>query len=311
MVLLCVGVLLAGLTFHGSADSYVVNAVVPAALPSGPATITAPADQAHFTSKPIAVSGTCPENTYVKLLRNGVLSGIANCAVGQTTFQIDSDLFPGANTLLAQVYNITDQAGPASSPITVFYDVPTPASNTGSSAVSVTTTTPTALATPAQKAQASPLSFFVKYDYQYQPLISGKSFSLDLSLEGGTNPYAVTILWGDSSESTLVRNDRSQFSVGHTYRLSGKSQQTFRIRIQAVDSQGATAFLEIAELVRGGGPSAQIPFIGNINTPSSSQLIRLAWPAYGVTTLMVLSFWLGERQEYGNIFRRKALRRRA
>lgn len=397
MVLLCVGVLLVGLTLRGSADSYQVTAEVLAPLPTMPATITSPADQTHFTSEPISVTGTCPENTYVNLYRNNVFSGTAICGSGQTSFQIDTDLFPGSNVLTAQVFNITDQAGPTSSSVTVWYDNPveppapvpvtqplglqvtaqdnvtfnknamthvspyvtergtappyshivvtfhskpltceTDADSNGNwsctldqplaaglHTVYVVATTPegntltiksfqiyvSAAVAPLQPAESSKPLFFVIYNYQYQPLVSGQSFSLDLGLDGGTSPYAVTVLWGDGGESTVARNNQSKFPVSHTYTLLGRSQQTYRIKVEVADSSGLTAFLEIPELVRGGSSTVS-PVVSGTNGTPNGQWIQFAWPVYGVTMLMVLSFWLGERQEYYNLFSRKSARYR-
>jgi len=391
LLLLCIGVLLVGLTFNAYGDSYDVTATILAPLPGAPATITSPSDQTHFTATPITVTGTCPQNTYVKLNRNNVFSGSAVCGVGQTTYQIQTDLSLGSNVLVPQVYNVTDQAGPASSPITVWYDnppqptAPVPASPpevlqvtsqddvsfqpgvitpvspyvtergvappyshivvtfhsapltcetdadgngnwsctldqalpSGVHTAYVVATTPqgqvlnfpafhiyvSSSVAPLQQINPAATPFLIISDYKYHPRVSGQAFSLDFSLSGGVSPYAVTVLWGDGKESTIVRNDAGKFSAGHTY-LSNKSQQTYRVKIEAVDNKGASAFLEISELVRGSGG---IPIIGDI---SNTGLIWLAWPTYLVVLLMVLCFWLGERQEDYNLFSRKGARRR-
>jgi len=120
MILLCAGVLIIGATIRSFAVSYTVTATVTAQIPSQPAIINEPAPQQHFTNAQAAVSGTCPPHTYVKLFRNTVFSGISQCPSG--SFQIQTSLSPGANQLSVQVYNTTDQAGPASSPMTVHYD---------------------------------------------------------------------------------------------------------------------------------------------------------------------------------------------
>ncbi len=128
MVLLCTGVIIASSTIHGLASSYSVAAHLDAPLPSGPATIAAPSDQIHTTSAEADVSGTCPPASYVVLFRGSQTIGTAPCSTG--AFQIHVSLVYGSNQLQAKVYNVTNQEGPASGPITIYRDpVPeTPAS---------------------------------------------------------------------------------------------------------------------------------------------------------------------------------------
>jgi hypothetical protein len=121
MVLLCAGVLIIGSTFRGYAADMEVTGIVPAPLPTDPAVITDPVDEQHFSAQPIMVSGTCPEDSFVKLYRNGTFSGVAQCTV-DLTFQIETNLSIGANELDPKVFNFTGQEGPAGTPITVYYD---------------------------------------------------------------------------------------------------------------------------------------------------------------------------------------------
>ena len=122
-MLLCVGVFLMGWTYRSFADNITVTASIFAPLPGSPATITYPADQTHFTYTPITITGTCPTNSYVKLYRNGVFSGSANC-ISTTNYQIQTDLNLGSNQFIVHVYNITDNEGPQSTTTTVWYDLP-------------------------------------------------------------------------------------------------------------------------------------------------------------------------------------------
>ncbi len=403
MLLLCAGVLLAGLTYRSAADSYDVNAIVAAALPTSPAVITDPVDQTHFTTTPITVTGSCQQNSYVKLDRNGVFSGSAVCGSGQTSFQITTDLSPGSNTLLPQIYNLTDQAGPPSTPITVWYDQPAqppapvpsapptglqvtfqdnapfhqnvvayvspyvtergtapPYSHIvvtfhsapvtcitdadgngnwsctldqalpeGSHTVNVTATTPqgVVLTLPGFHvyvlAARKPLQvprviapFLIAADFHYHSYVSGKPFTLSLGLAGGKRPYAVTIEWGDGTQSIIARDNSSSFSAKHTYILSGRNQRIYLVKVKVVDGNGATTFLEIAEPVHISGALVNgAPIVSgtgsNGNSPSSwRQWLAFAWPTYGVVLLMVFCFWLGERQEYHTLFTRKPKRRR-
>jgi hypothetical protein len=120
MVLLCAGVLMAGMTFKSTAVSYDVTATVPAPIPNTPAVITAPSNQEHVPNAVIDVSGTCPPQSYVKLYREGNFSGVSTCTA--SAFHIQTSLSPGANQLTARVFSVTDQEGPAATPVNVWYD---------------------------------------------------------------------------------------------------------------------------------------------------------------------------------------------
>ncbi|HSX00456.1 MAG TPA: hypothetical protein VLH38_05460 [Patescibacteria group bacterium] len=120
MVLLCAGVLILGTAIRIFAVSYTVTATVSAQIPTQPAVIGAPITQQHFALAQTVVSGSCPPNSYVKLFRNAAFSGVSQCVA--SAFRIQTSLSDGANQLDAQVYNITDQAGPASAPVTIYYD---------------------------------------------------------------------------------------------------------------------------------------------------------------------------------------------
>lgn len=106
------------------AESYDVTATVPASLPPTAAFITFPSDEQHVSTTIITVSGTCPDTSYVTVSRDGILSGTSPCV--SNTFTMQLSLVPGANLLLAKVYNITNNEGPASPPVTVFYDAVNP-----------------------------------------------------------------------------------------------------------------------------------------------------------------------------------------
>ncbi len=121
LALLCVGVFMVGSTFKAGAEDLTVTAAVHAALPSSAAVITSLSDQQHTTDSEVTVSGTCPtDSSYVKLYRNDEFAGVSQCDAG--TFSIPASLAPGENKLQARVYNVTDDEGPQSPMVTVYYD---------------------------------------------------------------------------------------------------------------------------------------------------------------------------------------------
>lgn len=122
-MLLCVGVFLVGWTLKTFAENLTVTASVLAPLPSQAAIITKPVQQIHYTTSSITVSGTCPVNNYIKLYRNGIFSGTTICS-SLGSFTLLTDLSFGTNLLQAKVFNITNNEGPKSDVITVWYDKP-------------------------------------------------------------------------------------------------------------------------------------------------------------------------------------------
>jgi hypothetical protein len=133
-LLLAAGVFLTAWTFRVSADDILVTARIEGQPITTAAQITSPADGTHFSAVPIVVTGNCPANAaYVEVFRNGFMGGSAICSA-VNTFQLQIDLFAGPNDLTVHSFNVTDDEGPVSAPIKVFYDVPpTPVQTTSGS----------------------------------------------------------------------------------------------------------------------------------------------------------------------------------
>jgi hypothetical protein len=282
-VLLCLGVLLLGWTFKTAAEDINVTAKVSAAALTEPAVITNPVNNQRFSSIPITVSGTCPDGSYVNVYRNNIFSGSVVC--NNKAFELTMDLFPGANELRAQDYNVTDDAGPSSSPITVYYDVP---------------------ARPApKKGQPNPANyppFILQTEFKLTGFEVGQLATWKLQVNGGVAPYEFNVDWGDGTKDKLSQAAAGEFEISHTYEKAGKDGGYYTIKISANDSAGQKAFLQFFLLIKPkqGTPTGTIttkkpnnPFSG-IN---SETLLLLAWPAYGIVVLMSLSYWLGEREE--------------
>lgn len=287
-LLLCVGVLLTGFTWKTSADSYSVKAKVAAPPLTDPAIITSPADGNHFKAKPIEVDGTCPDDSYINLMRNGIFSGTALCDNVTNTFTLQTDLSAGANILQAQDYNITDDAGPQSGQITVYYDPPPPpavATQSSSPNTPSTTSIPSANAAP----------FFITSEYAYRGYLVGETTNWQIKLSGGVKPYALNVKWGDGQENNYA-NNAQEIDISHAYNKAGN----YNIQIYASDANGNTGYLQVVSVVKQSGAlqlngTLQRPLSGI--TSSLRQWIWVVWPAYTVMVLMVISFWLGEREE--------------
>ena len=143
LFLLCAGVLLSASTLSATADSYSVNATVPAAIPTLPAVITSPTNNGQLSPQTQTISGTCPLNTYVEVTDNNILVGIGVCDQAGA-FQVSVLLTSGLNTITAQDYNVTNNSGPSSPSINIYYYSPTSPSNPTSIPTSTSSSTNTA-----------------------------------------------------------------------------------------------------------------------------------------------------------------------
>jgi len=309
-LLLAIGVLLIGWTFQSAADDIHVTAKVSAPLPSGPAIITSPGDGSRFSQVPITVSGTCPTDTYIKIYRNDFFSGTAMCTT-DGNFSLDIDLFPGQNKLDAKVFNITDDEGPAGTPITVFYDVPQQPTggNTTESSNPSQTPTPTGSASTPPNVTVAPLT--LKTDFAYKGYKVGQSIEWSFEINGGIPPYAVNVDWGDGTNSVISQKNAGQVNATHRYKKVGSGTSgSYKVKANVSDSEGRQTFLQLFLIII---PSGVPNFVSN-TLPAGPHIngswLKLIWPAYFVVILMAFSFWLGEREELVELKNRGKWRRR-
>lgn len=295
-VMLCIGVLLAMWTFKTDAVEYTMRAKVPAPPLSEPAVILSPSDGSRFSSAPITVSGYCPSDSYVSLFRNNVYSGSAPCV--DNKFELQTDLFEGGNELLAKVFNLTDDEGPAGSAVTVYYEPPAPPAGPEGGGH-----------TPAENIQ--PL--VIKSDFKLIGYHVGQEVRFRVEVFGGQPPYALSVDWGDGSSSLISHKDEGRLSLSHIYKKPGSPNGNFIIRISAADTQNRKAFLQVFVLVN--AKDVPMPAVTTVSPKPpasylSGSLLKFLWPAYAVVLLMALSFWLGEREELLELRRQAARRRR-
>jgi hypothetical protein len=281
------GVILVALTYNAFAANLTISAVVYAPPITSPATIIKPLNNAHFLSSPIEVLGSCPNNSHVELIRNGLFSGAASCGPSDTTYQIFTDLNTGSNELYVRVFNTTDNEGPQSSRITVFFDKTIINNNTGKSAqtatnLSIITTSPVSLITT-----------------------SGTNITWEIAPQGGMPPYASTINWQDGKQDIYARANNSKFKISHTYQLATSGRKNFNIKIKIVDSLGSVADLQLtATIVKnsdaadGAGSHNMSGYALFTSINGVEHWVWPFWPVYTALVLMTLSFWLGEREEY-------------
>lgn len=279
VVLLVIGVALSIFTVVKADDhpgpqagSVGLTGTMPGKPPTEAAVITNPTNQQHFSSSPITVSGTCPDDTLVELYKSDIFAGSTTCN-SDRTFSIEIDLLFGQNNLVAKVFDSLNQQGPDSNIVTVFYD-----------------------AIPGQSAPLTSMDFsgtqlILITDAVYRGAFPGKEINVPIQIMGGNSPYAVNVQWGDSTNTVFSRSDNLNFSAAHSYSKAG----TYQLRIQATDTNGHAAFITVAVIVNG-QPSIAATETTTANTGIANKILLL-WPLYLGIVAVVISFFLGEKRE--------------
>jgi hypothetical protein len=314
MIVLCVGIFLGTWTSLATADfpgpvtnSYTVSVSVPGPPPSVGATIISPKASQTFTATPISVSGGCPANTYESLYSNGVFSGVIICSQ-DGTFNIQSGLFPGLNQLAVQDYSVTGVPGPLSSLVTVDYQPPAPPVQvTGTGTTTNSSGSSSSLQSSSSSSSAEPLIF--KTNFKYKGYYVGQATNWQIDLEGGEAPYAVSVDWGDGTHGLISRTASGNFDLTHIYKKPGGYKGSYVISLTASDANNQQAYLQLVTIVNnppavfgsttkssGGSVATSV-----INTTSPKTVERYVWSSYGILVLMLISFWLGERQILGRL----------
>jgi hypothetical protein len=297
-LLLCAGVYLVAWTFNAHADDIIVNAVVKDKPITQPPVIDPTIAGKTYNAVPLDVSGTCPTNAaYVEIFRNGLMTGIAICQNG--VFDPAVDLFVGKNILTAEAFNLTDDQGPASSPVIVYYDPPTPQPS-----LQIPGT-----ATPKNNPLLLKTAFVYKGYYTNQEVV------WPLEISGGSSPYALSVDWGDGQTSIISRAQPGQFNITHSYKHSSPtSSHDYTVKVQASDSAGNYTYLQFFLIVNthnlvGVFGTTNIYSKGPPSLGGLHQWVWAVWPLYLALVLMAISYKLGERQEFLVLRKRHQLRR--
>ena len=274
-MIIMTGLLLLSISFTTSAATPAVNpqsgsigltGTVRGPAPSVAATITAPHSGSHTTTVPITVSGSCPTSTFVIITKNNAFAGATDCQ-GDNTYTLQVDLFSGQNVLSAEVSDALGQFGPASNPVTVFYDAPAGGTLSG---------------TVGQQ-------LFLQSNVTVAAVAPQQSLTRTITIVGGVSPYAVSWDWGDGNTSLSTQTSDGTVSGSHTYDRAGN----YRVIVKVSDSTGNTAFLQLVTVVNGPTGVAASSKSGN----DVSGALTASWPVLTLAAIMVLFFWLGERRE--------------
>ncbi len=263
-----------------------LKGVVPGKAPTVAAVINSPRNGTRFTTIPVPVTGTCPQNTIVEIFKNGIFAGSDYCKDDQT-FSIQVDLLIGANDVVAKVFDALDQAGPDSNTITLYYDVQPAAPLFVLSA-------PNALPDDYQQ-------FVLRTNAVYRGSFAGDPVKVVIDVIGGIAPYALIIDWGDGKTDLVSRENKESFTTEHIFGKPG----VYQAIIKGTDSKNKTAYLQTTILVNGQSDLAAGTTVTTTATATKSLL--LAWPMWILLFLVFISFWLGERHEKTVLRRRGQL----
>jgi hypothetical protein len=232
--------------------------------PTNPATIAIPTNGQEFTDLPITVSGLCVDGLLVKVFKNNIFSGSAECQNGSYSVQID--LFIGVNELVARVYDSLDQAGPDSNLVTVTF---------------------------SDSRQGAGPRVSLSSNFAKRGANPGSTLTWPIILSGGIGPYAVSVDWGDGKEPDLISLAfPGPFDIEHVYDNPG----IYNIIIKATDNNGGVAFLQLVGVANG-------PLSQDLGDPAEGEgpervVTRIIWqPAAFLIPFLISIFWLGKRYE--------------
>lgn len=261
---------LSALAVTSQSGSVGLQGKVPAPAPSQAPTISVPSNGQSFSSLPITVSGFCVNNTTVEIYKNGVFAGSTPCQ--GSSYRLQIDLFDGRNDLVAKEYDDLNQYGPDSATVTVNFSSPVP-----SIGPRIT------LTSEFSKRGANP----------------GSILNFPVSLSGGTGPYAISVDWGDKSKPDLISQQiGGVLNLQHTYAQSG----VYNILIRATDANGNAAFLQVVGI--GNGPIQKTGSNSTSGIITNEKTKIIWWPIIVLFILMIIAFYVGQRQKLEAIRRR-------
>jgi len=298
LIVLLLGILLTSISLNVNAADLAISAKVSAPLPTIPAVMTSPADQEVFIAIPIVVNGTCDPDQLVKLYDNGAFSGSVLCS-STGDFTLSTDLDEGSNSLQTKIFNLTDDEGPPSSAITVFFNPPHPTPTPTPIPTPTSTSNATPQPTPSKSTSSSvPHTLSIGTSSTYVVAQVGEPIEITLEATGGKPPYSVDVDWGDGGSNTYTGVTYKKLKISYIYDNLGNNQGKFNIRIKLTDEDGQKSFLQIAAVIR----EAQVSSIPG-STPISSTTaqrplgskLTFAWYGYAGLLIALISFWLGSR----------------
>lgn len=288
LLLLLTGFAMVSIGSGTSADttiSVTIGGVMPGPPPSSAPTFSPSiANGQRFAALPITISGSCTSGLRVVVERNGQVAGQVYCS-SSGSFSLQIDLVPGRNELVVRQFDAADQASPPSSILVVYYDPPQPKAPSVRSGGSPISNIPSLI--------SSASAFLITSSFNSHSIFPEQEFDFPFKVEGGIEPYAVQIDWGDGKSSLISLSKSGSHNALHSYAGPGK----YKVVLKATDGSGALAHFQTALTVNG---KTVVPPA----TTMPEQRFVFLWPIFIVVVTLVLGFWLGDRYEKGRLQRR-------
>lgn len=273
------------------AESYVVTAAIQAPIPTTPAVIVDPVDQAIVGSRNIVISGTCPVMTpsiVVTIYNNGGYIGSAGCsAIGEFsgTFSVEY----GVNVLVPNIVTITNGVGPVGNPVTVTLPIP---AQTSASDTSETGANGSRVSAPQNSAVTATNQLAIKTETPFLVIKPDQSLIWKIVISGGESPYTITVDWGDGKKSVYSANSTGEQTLEHSYKVS----KNRLIRISVKDASGKEVYTTIAGVSFTQTSSGVVAgVIGSANAERFSVSLHQIWIMYVLLVSLVPLLWLEAR----------------
>lgn len=267
--LLTISTSAAGLSADPVTGNEGIYAVIAAPVPAtAPVIKSITNGQTFLTAELVPISGSCPNDTVIKVYKNQVMAGSTLCHDG--FFSVKIDLFLGANSIIARAYNSNNIPGPDPSPIDVVLN-------------------------PKGSVSNETNQLFVTSDKYYQGVRTKDNLKWPITVSGGQPPYAINIGWGDGKSDLISRGQMGTFDIEHTYDKAGSGYKgSYDVTISVTDVVGTKSFIQFVAIVSDTSPSAVTAAKTGYN---STRLIRIAWQFFVATLAAIVIFWLGEQYE--------------
>lgn len=287
------------------AASYNVNASVPFPAPTQPAVIDAQLNGLNTASNTVEIFGTCQAINPVAIVsiwRSGASIGSVNCE-SNGTFRLTVGLVSGLNTLIARTSSISEAYGPDSSSLSITY-TPAQPSSPGSAPQSTSPSTPNSNLSQSSEAIPGTNQLNIRTPSTFTLMDQKNTVATQVEVNGGQNPYTITINWGDGVTETKVVNASGIYTFEHTFEKQG----SYKAIAKVTDVLGSSVDYQFAIVSEQPQPASQTAT--NTTEPGSdtgdSVVARYFLPAaiaagvLGISAIALSGFWIGQHVQSQN-----------